>query len=738
MSTDDSKPNKTSIVAALIGNPNTGKSTLFSALAGMNAHIGNYPGVTVEKKVGHLKTDSCDIQLVDLPGTYSLSPRSLDEMVSVDLLLGRMDDIEKPDVVICIVDASNLERNFYLFSQVLDLGIPAILVLNQIDVAERSGMTIDVEQLKQRLDIPIVVTQAHKNIGIDDLKAELLKTLDSREGIRLNLFPEEFNSGIEKLKASIPDDQKKDWPDYILERVLLDVNGESENQLKKAGLNETSDLIDPLRLELREAGCPIPAIEPKVRYQWSRELLMGVLERQESKDKVHQFSDKMDWFLTHWFFGFAVFILMMFAVFQMIYTGAVPLMDTIDGATSFVADGVSSFIPPGMLRSLLVDGIIAGVGGVIIFLPQIILLFLFIAILEDCGYMSRAAFLMDRLMTKVGLTGKSFVPLMSSFACAVPGIMGARTIESSKDRLVTILVAPLMSCSARLPVYVLMIGAFIPAQVYLGGWVGLQGMILFGMSALGAVVAIPIAWLLKTFWFPGEPAPFVMELPTFKWPSPRVTFSRVYDRAKTFIVDAGTLIFCASVVVWAASYFPGDHTELHQTTAKIEQLEKEAPEMEALQIKHQKLSGELLESSFLGRAGKIIEPAVKPLGWDWKIGVGAIASFPAREVIIATLGTIYSLGGDIDMDDDESKGGLVDKMKQSKWSDGRPVFNIPVALSVMVFFALCAQCAATLMVIKRETNGWFYPIFTFAYMTALGYVGALLTYQISYPFFMGG
>jgi ferrous iron transport protein B len=378
------------------------------------------------------------------------------------------------------------------------------------------------------------------------------------------------------------------------------------------------------------------------------------------------------------------------------------------------------------------------VGGVLIFLPQIVFLFLFIALLEDCGYMARAAFLMDKLMTKVGLSGKSFVPLMSSFACAIPGVMATRVIENRRDRMVTILVAPLMSCSARLPVYTLLIAAFVPPLAWMNGWVELHTVVLLAMTSLGALVAIPVAWLLKKTLFQGETPPFVMELPSYKWPSPWIVLSRVYDRAKAFVVRAGTLIFATSIVVWAAGYFPADHTAGDKLQAEIEHLRAEAKPSAADEAKLERLlnqqyvvNGRLLEESFLGRVGHFIEPAVRPLGWDWKIGVGAIASFPAREVIISTLGTIYSLGGDVD----EESQGLQSALQKSTWPDGRPVYTVPVALSIMVFFALCAQCASTLMIIKRETNSWVWPLFTFTYMTGLAYVAALLTYQVGRIFF---
>ena len=408
-------------------------------------------------------------------------------------------------------------------------------------------------------------------------------------------------------------------------------------------------------------------------------------------------------------------------------------MDSIESVQGTLSDLLAQTMNPGALRSLLMHGIIGGVGSVVIFLPQILILFLFIAILEDCGYMARAAFLMDRLMTKVGLSGKAFVPMMSSFACAIPGIMAARTIEDRKERFVTILVAPLMSCSARLPVYLLMINAFIPDQHLAGGMLSLRAVVLFGFYFLGVIVAIPVAWLLKKTWFKGEIAPFVMEMPTFKLPSFLVVYNRVWESGKSFLMRAGSLIFLTTIIVWAAGYFPGDHSQLDQITVQLENenLPEDNPLRDDLEKLNRELSSELLNTSYLGMAGHIIEPVVKPLGWDWRIGVAALASFPAREVIIGTLGTIYSLGGDVDEEDS----GLMEQMHAARHEDGTPVFTVPVALSVMVFFALCAQCGATLMVMHHETKSWRWPIFSFTYMTSLAYIGAFLTYQIGTLFF---
>lgn len=713
------------LTVALIGNPNTGKSTLFNALAGMRSRIGNFPGVTVEKKVGRVEWDGRQIDLVDLPGTYSLAPRSLDEMVSVDVLLGRQSDISRPDAVVCIVDASNLERNLYLVSQVLDIGLPVVLVLNMHDVAKVRGVTIDAAGLSEQLGVPVVVSEAHRRQGLDDVRKAIVETADRTGSRPDSLFPAEFAAESEKLAAALADSGCDDVPAYLLDRMLLDVHGYVESQFEDRTPNfDLAAHLTEARDRLREAGCRVPAVEAKVRYRWAREVLQDVVTR--PKERPATGSDKLDRLLTHRVAGLAVFAALMAVVFMAIYAWAEPFMGGIESGQEWVASLVKSWMSPGAFRSLLVDGAIAGVGGVIIFLPQIVFLFLFIALLEDCGYMARAAFLMDRMMTKLGLSGKSFVPLMSSFACAIPGVMATRVIENRRDRMVTILVAPLMSCSARLPVYVLLIALFVPADEPMK-----RGLVLFAMYALGIVVAIPVAWILKKTFFKGETPPFVMELPSYKWPSPRIVLVRVYDRAQAFVTRAGTLIFATTVVVWAAAYFPGDHREADMIQTEIEKIESsgnsvDAARLEQLQEENNLLNGELIESSLLGQLGHAIEPAVKPLGWDWRIGVGAIASFPAREVIIATLGTIYSLGGDVD----EESPGLRGALAGSKWPDGRPVYTTPVALSLMVFFALCAQCAATLMVIKRETNSWRWPIFTFVYMTALAYVAALLTYQV--------
>jgi ferrous iron transport protein B len=721
------------LTVAFIGNPNTGKSTLFNALAGMHARVGNYPGVTVEKKIGRVRVGDTTLKLVDLPGTYSLAPRSLDEMVSVEVLLGRQPEVGRLDAVACIVDASNLERNLFLVSQVLDVGLPTVLILNMSDVARQRGTSIDVPALSQRLGIPIVTTEAHRRVGIEAVRQALLDAAESKRPAPKPVFPAAFYEAVDEIALDLRPVNGEVLPRYLLERLLLDPNGQIEKWLTPTQPAGFTERLSQIRDRLAKDGFRLPAAEAKTRYAAIREVVSGVLTH--TVQPATTTSDRIDRVLTHRVSGLLVFAGIMFVVFQSIYYWAEPFMRSIEWTEGLIKGGVESLIGPGALRSLVVDGVVAGVGGVLVFLPQIVFLFLFIAVLEDCGYMARAAFLMDRLMSRLGLSGKSFIPLMSSFACAIPGVMATRVIENRRDRMVTILIAPLMSCSARLPVYLLLIWAFVPAVTYLGGWVSLQGLVLFAMSSLGAIVAVPCAWLLKKTFFRGETPPFVMELPSYKLPSPRVVLHRAYDRGKAFVTRAGTLIFATSIVVWAAGYFPANHSERDTIIRQIEAMPAvsqedaaQQAELDKLRERRDKLGSQLIEKSFLGHLGHAIEPAVRPLGWDWRIGVGAIASFPAREVIIATLGTIYSLGNEVDKDNNQ---GLITSLQNATDSEGRKVYSLPVALSIMVFFALCAQCAGTLMTIKRETNRWIWPVFTFVYMTSLAYVGALVTYQVA-------
>ena len=738
---------QTTLTVALIGNPNTGKSTLFNALVGIHQHVGNYPGATVERKIGWLDHRGRRFQLIDLPGLYSLAPRSRDEMVAVDLLLGRRQDSPRVDAVLCIVDAGNLQRNFYLLSQVMELGLPIILAVNMLDVAEKHHVVVDLDRLRRQLPVPVVAVRANRRIGIAKLKTALAEMVGRRLHPGESPFPEPFEAEVTQLQ-SLPvvpaaGRRQQPLPRCLLRRLLLDSSGYLEKTLLGNDDGQLSGQLREARDRLQTANCAVPGIETTARYAWARGVLDGVVA--EPRRYKTTATDRLDRVLTHRVWGTLVFALLMVLVFQTVFLWGRAGEGRIDAATAAICRWVEAGMAPGALRSLVVDGVIAGVGGVLRFLPQILILFFFIAVLEDCGYMARAAYLMDKMMVRVGLSGRSFIPMLSCFACAVPGIMATRVIENDRDRLTTILVAPLMTCSARLPVYTMLIGAFIPARLYLGGVLGLQGLTMAGLYLLGITTAAVVALLLKRTILRGDAPSFLMELPSYKWPSPRTVVYRVTQRGWLFIRCAGTLILAVSIIVWAAIYYPHDaevveapfRVRQQQLQDQLEQLDpdqagwKEASEQLA-QMDHE-IAGAYQRQSLLGKMGRVVEPLVKPLGWDWRIGCAVIASLPAREIVVATMAVIYNAGEDLDLDSTEGAERFQARLHQATWDHTDPprkVFTVPVALSIMVFFALCAQCAATLAIIRRETNSWRWPAFTFAYMTTLAYLGALVTYQL--------
>ena len=634
------------LTVALLGNPNVGKSTLFTALAGTPTRVGNYPGVTVEEKLGRFRHGGKTIELVDLPGTYSLRPQGLDEQIAVDVVHGRMAGIPAPDCILVVADASNLERNLFLATQALEIGLPVVVALTLVDVAARRGIVIDTAELGRRLGCPVVAVNALQATGLPELRAAVVTAAD-RPPSRARVAP---------------------------------LDGDSESR------------------------------EAIARYALIDELVRGVVSRGAPPKQLVE--DRIDALLTHRLWGTLIFVAVMLGLFSAVFRLAPPLMELMSAGMERLAGLVGVLVPDGPLRSLVVDGVLAGVSGVVVFLPQIALLFLFVAVLEGCGYLARAAFLMDRLLVGVGLSGKSFIPLLSSFACAIPGIMAARTIESRRDRLLTILVAPLMSCSARLPVYLLLTSAFVPERAGGLGWLPLKAVVLTAMYALGVVVAALVAWILSRTVFRGPPQPFVMELPGWRWPRVLVVVERMREASLSFLKNAGTLIVAVSIVVWALGSYPVPPPP-------------EDPAATAAEIR-----GAAIRHSFLGRVGRLVEPIVAPLGWDWRIGCAAIASFPAREVVLGTLAVIYNLG-DVDPKLEEGATALERKLKAAR-RDGTdsPVFTLPVALSIMVFFALCAQCASTLVVIGRETGSWVWPLVTFTYMTTLAWLGAFVTYRM--------
>lgn len=754
------------------------------------------------------------IEVTDLPGTYSLAAHAVDESVVLDALLGQHDKL--PDVIVNVVDSANLGRNLFFTTQLLELGIPIVVALNMTDIAANRGILIDVQGLSHELGVPVLPVVANKGIGIEELQQAIVSAADSPAAHHCPSFPECVCAELDGLCHSLAANGSHKTRPARAEamQTLLNPGGYHESRMiGRCGLGLAEELAER-RKRIASAGESLVEVEARVRYAWIDRVVKQVV-REEKADRASR-TELVDKILTHPVLGLMVFALLMGACFQSIYAWSVPLMDAIDGFFAMMGDIVAGWIPAGPIQSLICNGAIAGVGAVLVFLPQILILFLFIALLEDCGYMARAAFLLDRWMSRIGLPGKAFIPLLSSYACAVPGIMATRTIESQHDRLTTILIAPLMSCSARLPVYVLFIGAFIPSTMIFGGLIHLQALTLLSMYAIGTIVGIGVALLLKHTVFKGPAQSFLMELPAYKWPSIRTVFFRVYEQGKAFCISAGTLIFAVTIVIWALGYYPRSsavetaHEKLRdearstnrriigniatqwkagttaddllanatvaQTLADLERLDEEFAENAkdsgwqegsdewksaqartdarklatsldggpeghaALQVHvtnhvlddvlsdiERQEAGAYLRQSLLGRMGHWIEPLVVPLGWDWRIGTAVIAAFPAREVIVATMGTIYNLGGD----EDESSTGLREQLHAATWPDGRPVFNIAVALSIMVFFALCCQCGATLAIIKRETNSWRWPAITFGYMTGLAYLAALATYQLA-------
>ncbi len=697
---------------ALIGNPNTGKTTLFNALTGFRRHVANYPGVTVEIARGPIRGIQRPTELLDLPGTYSLAAHSPDETVVCDALRGRVPDQARPDVVIAIVDASNLKRNLYLLCQLLDSGHPVVVALTMNDVAAARGLRVDGKKLAQRLGVPVIAVDARQPQSVAPLAQAVEDALNVVPPPAAVELPQPLTAVTQQLLDRHPELHRSEAL-----RIITDQAGHAEQLF--LGRGGDGALVNTLRVELAAQNVDPTAAEIRARYAWVDRVLGGVVER--TLPPGNSWSHRIDAILTHRVGGTIFLLALLYVVFTALYSWAGPLMDGIEWSLAAVGDAISDVLPTGIIRSLVLDGLIAGVGGVLVFLPQILILFLFIAILEDCGYLARAAFLVDRLMRPLGLSGRAFIPLLSSFACAVPAIMGTRAIADRRERFITILIAPFMSCSARLPVYVLLIGALVPPVAWLGGWARLDALVMLAMYLVGVSVAIPIAWLLRHTTFSGPASGFVLELPSYKLPRLRTVGQRVYMAGKDFVIRAGSIILIASIVIWALGYFPRSAATQRAVQAQQQKHNWSDSEFET------HLASAYLRDSYLGRLGQTIEPAIRPLGWDWRIGVGVLASFPAREVIVATLGTIFNL----EAGSEEDTAPLEQAIQEAAWPDtGRPLFTLPVALSLMVFFALCAQCVSTLAVIRRETGTWLWPLVSFGGMTAIAYVAALLVAQV--------
>jgi ferrous iron transport protein B len=784
---------------AICGNPNSGKTTIFNAITGLKQRVANYPGVTVEQVSGQFSVGEDNRRrfiLLDVPGTYSLAAFSPDEHIAISALSGGDGGQPPPDAIICVIDATNFERGLYLLLQVLEIGKPTVVALNMVDLLEKRGMRIDCDKLSHAIGgFPVVPVVGNRGIGIDRLKEAVAEVIQTPlKFTNKSIYDDITENLLHKLQSRFGDGIRT-RADFL--RIIFDVDGPAEKQFIREKGDEVRAALAQGREELRKRYPSLSTAETLPLTRRAAEIQAAVMETIRPKQAT--LTDKADRFLLHPVLGPLVLAVTMLFMFQSIFSWAQPFMDFIDTAFRSLAHGVEALLPEGPLQSLVTDGIIGGVGSVLTFIPQIAILFVFISLLEDSGYMARAAFLVDRLFRWCGLSGKSFIPMLSSFACAVPGIMATRTIEDRKMRFITIMVSPLMSCSARLPIYTIMIAAFIPYRTYLGV-INLQGVVLTMLYLLGIVVAVAVSLILKKLLFKSERGTFLMEMPPYRMPTLKSTFIRVYHRIRLFVVRAGTVILAITVLIWALSYYPhlqAVETEFQQRVNTLEQQFRARNEV--LQARLAELTGnrsaerstsvdslkrtfaqaadteelaalrdetaaaypedrdllrtlyELqlnkllyeqslknarnerasrhLQGSYLARMGKVVAPVFRPLGWDWKITMATLASFPAREVVIATLGTIYNLGAEVD----EMSSSLVDMLRQARWEEGpkqgETVFTPAVALSIMVFFALCCQCGATVVTIRQETRSWRYGAATFTYMTVLAYFLALVTYQ---------
>jgi ferrous iron transport protein B len=705
---------------AILGNPNAGKSTLFNALTGLRQKVGNYPGVTVEKKTGICELPSgTRAELIDLPGSYSLHPASPDERIVRDVLLGLQSDTPPPDLVVFVVDATSLDRHLNLALQVIELGRPLVLALNMMDSAREQGLQIDFEALERHFGVPVIGISASKGEGLGHLRRLMEREIEP-SARHFRQRPPHLQRVLDRLEARLPRHEKlpeRARHDFAL-ALLLD-DGE-DDALARA---TTPDVLDDAHTLARRLDSLSPgwrSDDVVGRFEAIRVVLdAAVVAPGGRRDRRRDSIDKV---LTHRIFGPVFFVLLMGAVFQSVFAWAQPIMNLIDSLIGAGGNALEAVMPAGPLRSLLVDGIVAGVGTTLTFVPQIAILFLFLCVLEDTGYMARAAFIMDRIMGRVGLSGRAFIPLLSSFACAIPGIMATRTIDNRRDRITTIIIAPFMSCSARLPVYALLIGAFIP-NIWVG-FVTLPGIVLFSMYFLGIVAAIVVAWLLKRTVLHGGRPLYVMELPPYRMPSWRSIVLTVRERSWLFVKNAGTVIMAITVVLWFLASYPRGGANVHTLETQRVAAAAAGHPAEA-KLLDRRIAGLSLEQSFAGRVGRFLEPAIAPLGFDWRIGVGLVTSFAAREVMVSTLATVFNLGNASD---------TVVPLRQSLREaidprSGKRAYTPLTAVSLMVFFVLACQCMSTVAVVRRETNSWRWPIFMLVMMNALAWIASFAVYQ---------
>lgn len=682
-------------VYAMVGNPNCGKTTLFNALTGLRQKVGNYPGVTVEKKIGITYSQhGKPIQVIDLPGAYSLAARSPDEAVLRDVLLGRREDTPQPDRIICVVDAANLERNLYLVHQVLDLGRPVIVALNMMDMAAEAGMKVDASELEGELGVPVIACEAVHGRGLVELKLAMSRLELPLARHRWDI-PAPIAPAVAEIQASLSENDRRSPLIARAESLLLLTDFDTVRVAGSKPLSaRTHEILDQWRKRWSADGTDWSAELIRSRYDAINLLCKDVIRRPGKTGPSR--SDRIDAVLCHSVWGWLAFGLIMAALFYSIFSLAEAPMNFIDTHVAALGDWVKGTMAPGDLRDLITDGVIGGVGGIVVFLPQILILFFFVGLLESTGYMARAAFIMDRPMSKVGLNGRSFIPLLGSYACAIPGIMATRTIENARDRLVTILVAPLMSCSARLPVYLLMIATLLPGDVVPAGK---KAAIMLLMYALGTSGVFFFAWLFKRTLFKSAPQHMIMELPPYQPPRFKDILRQMVERGWLFLKNAGTIILGISIVLWFLTTYPKHPNPDATATEQIAQ-------------------------SFAGKAGHVIEPVIKPLGFDWRVGIGLITSFAAREVFVSSMGVIFGVES---ADDDTTP--LRDALRNAHWPTGAPLFTPLVCLTLMVFYVFAMQCMSTLAVVKRETNSWRWPLFQVFYMTGTAWLVCLVLYQ---------
>ena len=697
---------------ALVGNPNSGKSSLFNELTGLHQKVGNFPGVTVDKKTGSCQlSENLTANFIDLPGTYSLYPRRADEWVSYKVLL-LQDELVKPDMILLIVDASNLRRNLLFCSQIIDLKIPVVVALTMMDIAKQKGIKIDIPGLERELGVPIVVINPRKQKGTELLKKTIEQTISSNQPQNNTSFIYSAMlapKAIAEVQQIFPELSNYKAIHYLINHEHFSISKEEAQAIEAI---EHRNKFNPTKTQAEEI---------MQRYARIKHIMqLTVVESDPLKNSL--LTEKLDNILLHRRWGYLILITVLFILFQSVFWMAKYPMGFIEWIFGMLGGWFSTVLPTGMFSNLFINGFLAGLSGIMVFVPQIMILFGLITLLEDSGYMARISFLTDKLMRKSGLNGKSVMPMISGFACAVPAIMSARNIENKKERLLTIMITPLMSCSARLPVYTILIALVIPSKLFLG-FISLQGLVMMGLYLFGTTMAMLVAWVMKWFIKSTERSFFILELPSYRSPRWKNMFYTMYEKARIFIFDAGKIIMLISLLLWALSTF-GPPKKIQETETKYNILIQQHP-ADSIQLLREKKTA-LLQQSFAGMLGRFIEPAIKPLGYDWKIGIALITSFAAREVFVGTMATLYSVGGSAD----ENSRTLHDKMNAAVKEDGTKVYTLATGLSLLIFYVLAMQCMSTIAVVKRETRSWKWPMIQLAYMTVLAYLCSFIVYQL--------